>query len=533
MSLVSLISTDTIVFIILAFVLVMFLGPLIFVAWLYVRNRWQKQHSLLRGRYWFIGILRYMIEKIGPELRFYVADADNEGRPISRAKFISIVKASKYLKTLISFGSKRDFAEPGVYIRNSFFPTLDGEMEVDNSTTLETRRYVIESERIFFRYEKVESVDVRPWYLAEKNVVTVGPEREKPWRLKGLVGMSAMSYGALGKNAVTALSKGVAMAGGSWMNTGEGGVSEYHLAGKCDLVFQIGPGLYGVRDARGNLDWSLLRVKASMPQVKAIELKLGQGAKIRGGHLEGVKVTPEIAAIRGVEPYKNIDSPNRFSQFANVKGLFDFVGKIQEAAHLPVGVKLVVGSPDSLDEFCEEYSRRGAGPDFITVDGGEGGSGATFKEMADSLGLPVYPAVIIADDALRKAGVRDKVKLVASGGLHQPDEVAVALGLGADLVNIARGLMISVGCIMTERCHSNECPVGVATTDPDLERALFVDEKKYRAMNYIITLRAGLFSLAASCGLKSPTMFSRENLVFKDRSHRAVKMQEMFPSPPR
>jgi len=515
--------------VILVFVVVMFLGPIIFVGLLYFRNRRQKQHSLLRGRYWFIGILRYIIEKVGPEFRFYITDQDNEGSPISRVKFISIVKASKYLKTLISFGGKRDFDAPGIYIRNYMFPKMDSELRVDNSISIQTQRYVIQKEAIFFRYEKVEKVDVRPWYLEEDDRVTVGPEREYPWRLKGVVGMSAMSYGALGRNAITALSKGIGMAGGSWMNTGEGSISDYHLSGGCDIIFQIGPGLYGVRDKNGNLDWDMLKQRAGRPEVKAIELKLAQGAKIRGGHVEGVKVTPEIAAIRGVEPWKNIDSPNRFHQFADVPGLFDFVRKIQDETGLPVGVKLVVGSGEALDELCAEYKKRGDGPDFITVDGGEGGSGATFKEMADSLGLPVYPAIIIAHNALRKAGVRDRVKLIASGKLHLPDEIAVALALGADLVNIARGFMIATGCIMTERCHSNECPVGVATTDRELERALFVDEKKYRVLNYIITLRAALFSLCAACGIESPVKFERRHLVFKDQFHGVKNIEKLYP----
>ena len=513
----------------LAVVMVMFLGPLVFVGWLYLRNRRQTQHSLLRGRYWFIGILRYMIEKVGPELRFYITDDDNEGKPISRIKFVSIVKASKYLKTIISFGSKRDFEAAGLYLRNSLFPKLEEELEVDNSPTLQTKRYVVEKEAIFFRYEKVEKAEVHPWYLTENNIVTVGPERESPWRLKGLVGMSAMSYGALGKNAITALSKGIGMAGGSWMNTGEGGVSDHHLSGGCDVVFQIGPGLFGVRDKKGNMDWELLRQKTCIPEVKAVELKMGQGAKIRGGHVEGVKVTPEIAAIRGVEPWKSIDSPNRFRQFNDLPGMFDFIEEIQAVSGLPVGVKMVVGAKDSLDEFCAYFAKRGKGPDFVTIDGGEGGTGATFKEMADSLGLPVYSAVIIADDALRRHGIRDRVKIIAAGRLHQPDEVAVALGLGADLVAIARGFMISVGCIMTERCHSNDCPVGVATTDPDRGRALYVDEKKYRVMNYIITLRAALFSLSAACGITNPTQFCREHLVLKDELYKAVNCSDVYP----
>ncbi len=511
--------------------LVMFLTPPLFMTWLYFKNRGQKQHSLLRGRYWYVGILRYMIENVGPEFRFYITDEDNSGKPISRTKFVSIVKASKYLKTLISFGSKRDFTAPGLFIKNTMFPLLKKELSVDNSLTLKTQRYITEKETIFFRHEKVGGVNVQPWYLTEDNIVTVGEKRANPWRLKGLIGMSAMSYGALGPNAITALSKGIGMAGGAWMNTGEGGLSDYHLTGGCDIIFQLGPGLFGVRNDNGDIDWDKLKRAAAIPQVKAVELKMGQGAKIRGGHVEGAKVTPEIAAIRGVEPWKNIDSPNRFEMFHGISGLFDFIEEIQAQTGLPVGVKIVMGDSDSLDELCDEYVKRGGGPDFITIDGGEGGTGATFKEMADSMGLPIYSAITLADNALRKAGVRDKVKIISAGRLHLPDEIAMALGLGADLVAIARGFMISAGCIMTEKCHTNECPVGVATTNPETQRALYVDEKKYRIMNYIITLRAGLFSLCAACGISSPTQLERKHLVYKDAKYGVTNCSELFPYP--
>ncbi|MDH4184221.1 MAG: FMN-binding glutamate synthase family protein [Nitrospinota bacterium] len=515
----------------LGVLLAMFLGPPLFLLLLFIKNRRQTQHSLLRGRYWFIGLFRYLIESIGPEMRFYISDEDNEGKPISRVKFTTIVKAAKYLKTLISYGSKRDFSAPGLYIKNSMFPSLNSEMEVDNSIILPTQKYIIRKEGLFWRDEEISPEQVKPWFLEEKNMVVVGPERQRPWPLKGLLGMSAMSYGALGQHAITALSEGIGMARGAWMNTGEGGLSQYHLAGGCDLIFQIGPGLFGVRDREGNLDWDQLRLKAQIPQVKAIEIKLGQGAKIRGGHVEGVKVTPEIARIRGVEPWKNIDSPNRFPLFNDTHGLVEFIAMVQDATGLPVGIKMVVGDNDALDELCSVMIKDGRGPDFIALDGGEGGSGATYKEMADSLGLPIYCAIVIADNALRKAGLRQKVKLIAAGRLHLPDEQAVALALGADLVAAARSFMIATGCIMTEKCHSNECPVGVATTNPELQRLLFVGEKKYRVMNYIITCRAALFSLSAAMGLKSPTGFSRRHVVFKDDRMRAINAQTLFPYP--
>ncbi len=332
----------------------------------------QKQHSLLRGHYWFLGILRYVIEHVGPEFRFYITDEDNEGKPISREKFVTIMKAAKYLKTLISFGSKRDFSLPGIYLKNSLFPKLESELSVDQSRPLTTRRYLIEKESLFFRHERMEEITTQPWLLPESQAVVVGPSRTNPWALRGVVGMSGMSYGALGKNAISALSQGIGLAGGSWMNTGEGGLSDHHLSGGCDLLMQIGPGLFGVRDGSGAFDVERFRAKAATPEVKGFELKMGQGAKIRGGHVEGAKVNPEIAAIRGVPAWKSIDSPNRFPFVTSEKELFDFVELLQREGGKPVGVKMVLGGPDALDGFIAEFVRRGAGPDFITIDGGKG-----------------------------------------------------------------------------------------------------------------------------------------------------------------
>ncbi len=510
---------------------IMFFGPLGFTVWLYRHNRRQTQSSLLRGKHWFLGPLRYLIEKIGPELRFYITDDDNAGRPISRVKFVAIVKAAKYLNTLISYGSKRDFAAPGLYLQNTLFPPLTSEMAVDHPDSIPTRKYTIEADTLFMRFEKLKPENVRPWLLADEHAITVGPEARRPWRLKGLIGTSRMGYGALGPNAVSALSRGVGMAGGSWLNTGEGGLSPYHLLGGGDIIFQFGAGLFGVRDKSGQMDWEQLREKARIPQVRAIEIKLMQGAKIRGGHVEGSKVTPEIAAIRNVEPYTPINSPNRIPGVDTMPRLFDFIERVRDTTGLPVGVKLVIGGQDGLEEFCAEFRRRGTGPDFITVDGAEGGSGATYKEMADSLGLPIYSAIIIADDTLRAYGLRDKVKLIASGRLHLPDEQAIALALGADLIAAARAFMITIGCIMTQKCHSNECPVGVATTDPAMQRALFVEEKMYRVVNYLITVRAGHFSTAAACGLTSPTQFTRSHVVFKDADYTVRNCADLFPRP--
>ncbi|MGH0034547.1 MAG: glutamate synthase-related protein [Myxococcota bacterium] len=522
--------TDLVVIAIFAVLLAMFLGPPIAFGALYLSDRRQSQHAVLRN-FPILGRLRYLLEHVGPEFRQYLFDGDLDGKPFTREGYRSIVYAGKYMKTLISFGSKRDFDEPGWYLRNAVFPTLMEDMGVTQEPKFTIRRYVIEQEGLLSRKEKMSEVEVSPWLLDDEFALRIGEGLESPWTLRGLVGMSAMSYGAMGRNAIQAYSHGLSIAGGSWLNTGEGGLSEHHLVGGGDIVFQIGPGLFGVRDDSGQWCWDTFRRQADVPQVCGFELKFHQGAKIRGGHVEASKVTAEIARIRGVPVGRSIDSPNRFPMFRSVDDAFDHVARMRELGGKPVGLKVVVGGPGFLDELAGAIARRGDGPDWFAIDGGEGGSGATFQEMADSMGLPVQSAIVEADDALRRHGVRDRVKVFASGKLTSADRIAVALSLGADAVATARGLMISVGCIQAQKCHSNECPVGVATTNERLMRALVVEEKKWRVCNYVLTLRAALTSLAAAAGLRSPTQFDRRHAVYRDAFGRMHSADALFPIP--
>ncbi|HET7560566.1 MAG TPA: glutamate synthase-related protein, partial [Limnochordia bacterium] len=243
--------------------------------YLYVFDRRQRQHAILRN-YPVLGRLRYLFEQMGPELRQYFFDDDNGAKPFTRLDFEKVVKSGKYLQVLIGFGSKRDFDQPGYYLRNSMFPSLGEAMRVDNTHKVATRRYETE-EGLFTRHEHSDPYSAEPWLLAEADAVVVGERARQPWRVRGLVGMSAMSYGALGDRAIRALSHGLALAGGTWMNTGEGGLSEYHLEGGVDLIAQIGPAKFGYRTVDGAFDWDELKRKADLPQVKAFELKLAQG----------------------------------------------------------------------------------------------------------------------------------------------------------------------------------------------------------------------------------------------------------------
>ncbi|MEE3952681.1 FMN-binding glutamate synthase family protein [Peribacillus frigoritolerans] len=507
------------------------LGTVAAAAYFYRKDDTQKQHSILRN-FPLIGRIRYMTEQIGPELRQYLFENNNEGTPFSRKEFEDVVKAGKYKERLIGFGSERDFNEAGYYIRNSMFPNLREELRIDNSQKINTKVYEVDEEGLLTRKEKREDRQIEPYFLRDEDAVIIGGETcRNPFKLKGLVGQSAMSYGALGENAITALSRGLGLAGGTWMNTGEGGLSKYHLSGNPDIMMQIGPGLFGVRTPGGEFSWEEFKKKSEIEQVKAFEIKLAQGAKIRGGHIEGQKVTEEIAQIRLVEPGQTINSPNRFYEFKNFNELFEFVERMRDVGGKPVGIKIVVGDLDALEEMTKTMRDTGKGPDFITVDGGEGGTGATYQELADAVGLPIMSALPLVDEMLKKYGVRNRVKLIASGKLTSPDKVAVALAMGADLVNIARGFMISVGCIMAEICHTNHCPAGVATTDSKLQEGLVIEEKQYRVANYVISLREGLFNLAAAAGIDTPTKFERKHIVHKDEWGRVSPVRDITLTP--
>lgn len=497
--------------IILSFLLV----PSVFMIYSYFVDRNQKRHSVLKN-YPLIGRVRYFFESIGPELRQYLFTGDNDGKPFSRKDYQNIVLPAKYKKRMVGFGSQRDFDQPGYYIKNTMFPKLTEELAIDQKEKIQTYAYYIEKEHLFSRREYRIQKESGPYFLDDQYAVTIGEQCTHPFVAKGLIGMSGMSYGALGDRAITALSLGLGRAGGTWMNTGEGGVSEYHLKGNVDLIMQIGPGLFGVRTQEGEMSWEELKKKSEIKQIKAFELKLAQGAKTRGGHVEAEKVTEEIAEIRNIKPYQTVDSPNRFKEFNNVYEMLDFIDRIRDVTGKPVGIKIVVGQQSDIDNLAKIMKETGQSPDFISVDGSEGGTGATYQELADSVGLPIKSAIPILHQALVDQDVRDRVKIIASGKLFTPDRIAIALALGADLVQVARAFMVTVGCIMAQVCHTNHCPVGVATTDKKLQQALDIEEKSYRVTNYVISIREGLFNIAAAAGLESPTELKDEHVSYKD-----------------
>lgn len=492
---------------------------------IYLHDQKQKEHSILRN-YPVLGKIRYILEKAGPEFRQYLFNNNNEGKPFNRREFEFVYKAAKYNGRMIGYGSERDFSEEGLYIVNHMFPSQREEMKIDQQPKIKTRLYTIDNEKLLSRKEHHEEAILNPFYLTDDQAIILGKDTVRhPFEIKGFIGQSAMSFGSLGDHAITALSKGLGMAGGTWMNTGEGSVSPYHQKGDVDIIMQISPGLFGVRTKDGEFSWQEFKNRSEIGQVKAFELKLAQGAKTRGGHVEGSKVTEEIAEIRKVEPGVTINSPNRFRGFHDAKDLLEFVDNMRDIGGKPVGTKIVVGDEHQVENYIQAMSETGIVPDFITVDGGNGGTGATYYELAESVGLPTFAALPLVDDMLKKYHLRDRTKIIASGKLITPDKIAMALALGADMINIARGFMLSVGCIMAQVCHTNNCPVGVATTDPKLQKALSIEEKKYRVCNYLVALREGVFEMAAVAGLDSPTKFNREHIIYKDRFNRVNKVR--------
>jgi len=518
--------TLAILIIILVVVLV---PPIVFFGYEFVISR-KPQHAVLRSHP-FLGFLRFAFEKVGPEFRQYWFDSDGVGRPFSRTDFTGVVFAAKYRSDLIAFGGKRDFDEAGFFVANGMFPLLTEELRADNADDVPARKYEIRKETLFRREEALVPDKTTKWLLADDDAIIVGPVRDHPWHLRGFFGASATSYGAVGEHYILSTGMGTQMAGGSWINTGEGGVAPEHLQSGADVVAQIGPGLFGYRDDQGQFSFEEFKKKAAEPNIKAFELKFAQGAKIRGGHLEGTKVSAKVAAIRKVPIGKTVNSPNRFPFLETSDQTLDFIARLQKEGGKPVGLKIVVGQQSKLEEFFETMLRRDIFPDFITVDGSEGGSGATFKSMADGMGLPLFPALITVVDLAHAYGIRDRFRIFASGKLVTPDKVAIALAIGADCVNSARGFMMANGCIMALQCHTGHCPTGVTTTDPHYQKPLVPDEKKWRVMNYVVHMRQSLFALSAACGVDSPRHLRREHVVYKNEFGRHVSLADLFPIP--
>jgi len=456
----------------------------------------QTRHSVRRV-YPLIGRLRYLVEQFGPELRQYIVTNDLEERPYSRARRSWVYQTSKGMNSAVGFGTQQDPGQPGSFhFLPSPFPALDEEAPV-----------------------------------APPRVV-IGPDRPRPYQPRSYVNLAPMSFGALSAPAIRALSAGAAQAG-CWINTGEGGLSPYHLEGGGDVVYQFGAAKYGVRTPEGELDEGRLAEIGALEQVRAVECKIGQGAKPgKGGILPGGKVTAEIAASRGIVAGQPSHSPNRFREFSDTAGLLDFVERVQRLVPVPVGVKIAVGNATFLEELARERAATGRGPDYLSIDGAEGGTGAAPPSLADHMGLPLHEAIVEADNAYRRHGVRDRIVLIGAGRVVTGADAAIVLSLGADLVNVGRGFMLSIGCIQALRCHSNECPTGVATQSRWRQRALVPERKQGRVAAYHGALVADLHVMARSVGLQAPGLLSRDHVEIVREIGRRVRASALHPYPP-
>ena len=318
------------------------------------------------------------------------------------------------------------------------------------------------------------------------------------------------------------------------MNTGEGGLSPYHLEGGADIIMQIGTAKYGVRDEAGNLSDEKLREVAAHEQVKMFELKMSQGAKPgKGGILPGIKVSQEIAEIRGIEVGADSISPNRHPEIDNAGEMLDMINRVRDVTGKPVGIKAVIGAYNWLDDLCQEILSRGieSAPDFFTIDSGDGGTGAAPMPLMDNVGLTIKESLPMVSDILHQYGLRDRIRIIASGKLVTPAEVAWALCAGADFINSARGFMFSLGCIQALKCNKNTCPTGITTHNKRLQKGLNPEDKAAKVANYCLNMVHEVEVIAHSCGVREPRKLKRYHVRIVQDNGKSVPMDELYPRP--
>jgi glutamate synthase domain-containing protein 2 len=443
-----------------------------------VHDLTQRKHAILRN-FPVIGHFRYWLEAVGPELRQYIVTSNDEERPFSRDQRRWVYASAKKENNYFGFGTDNDLdGKAGhIIVRHSAFPIHTphaGEPGFDDHFPLECAR-----------------------------VLGAARGRRLAFRPSSIVNTSAMSYGSLSGAAVEAINRGVALAG-ALQNTGEGGISDYHRKGG-DIIWQIGTGYFGCRDDRGKFSLDRCLESVASAKVRAIEIKLSQGAKPGlGGVLPAAKVSAEIARIRGIPLGKDCISPAAHSAFSDVSSLLDFIEQLAEATGLPVGIKSAVGERQFWSDLARAIDTTGRAPDFITIDGGEGGTGAAPLVFADHVSLPWKIGFPQVYREFAERGVHHKVVFIGSGRLGFPAESLLALALGCDLINVAREAMMAIGCIQAQRCHTGHCPTGVATQSPWLMRGLDPTLKAARLANYLVSLRKELRHLANACGSPHP-----------------------------
>ena len=463
----------------------------------YVKDITQKKHTVLRN-FPIIGRLRYFFEQMGEYFRQYFFTGERDEMPFNRSTRGWVYRLAKNEGGIIGFGSTYNLHEPGALVFvNAPFPVIEE-----------------------------EQLPTPPLAIGEGWC-------DRPFVARSVVNISGMSYGAISKPAVRALSRGAAAAG-CWLDTGEGGLSPYHLEGGCDIIMQIGTAKYGARDEDGRLSAQRLKELAAHETVRAFEIKLSQGAKPgKGGVLLAGKVTAEIAAIRGIPEGQDSISPNRHRDIASADELIERIAYVRDITGKPVGIKTAIGGWQFMNELCEAVARRGIAfaPDFIAVDGGEGGSGAAPQALADHMALSIDEALPRVVDALIETGLRERVRVIAAGKLVTSARAAWALSAGADFVNTARGFMFALGCIQALRCHANTCPAGVTTHNPRLQRGLVVADKAERVANYCRNMNKEIDMIAHSCGLRQAREFRREHVRIVQGFGQSIAFNMLYPYP--
>ncbi|HUH72803.1 MAG TPA: FMN-binding glutamate synthase family protein, partial [Chitinophagales bacterium] len=449
----------------------------------------QKKHAILRN-YPVIGHFRYLLESIGPEIRQYFVESDIDGKPLNRNQRTYIYTRAKLENQMHPFGTEHNLQQEHMeWAAHSIYPATA---------------------------------------LKEAPRVIIGGRQCKQPYSASIFNISAMSFGSLSKNAIMALNLG-AKAGDFYHNTGEGSVSPFHLKGG-DLVYQIGTGYFGCRDENGDFSSENFKITAAHPEVKMIEIKLSQGAKPgHGGILPAAKNNAETAAIRGLVPHTVVVSPPAHRAFSTPEGLLQLIQNMRElSGGKPVGFKLCVGNKAEFIEICEAILKTGIYPDFITVDGAEGSTGAAPIVFSDHVGMPFENALVFVIDTLKFYNLKNEIKVIASGKIIDGFDILKTLCLGADLCNSARGMMVAIGCIQALECHLNTCPTGVATNDPKKMRGLVVSEKWQRVTNYHEQTLLDFIDLFAAIGCSEVHQLNR-SLIFKQIKGQAVCFAEIYP----
>ncbi|SFD06106.1 FMN-binding glutamate synthase family protein [Algibacter pectinivorans] len=456
----------------------------------------QKSHTISHN-FPIVGHLRYWLESIGPEMRQYFVANNREELPFNRIERGWIYASAKKENNYEGFGTDRDiYAHQHIFINNAMMPYELPENhpnKEDNS------------------------------FLPCAKVMGAFNKRKRPYRPASVINVSAMSFGSLSAKAVESLNKGVKIAG-AYHNTGEGGLSPHHSHGG-DVVFHFGTGYFGVRDKDGRFSMEkMVKLVNDNPFIRAIEIKLSQGAKPgKGGVLPGAKITEEIAAIRGVEVGKDVLSPPNHKAFSNVPEMVDFIEQIAEATGLPVGIKAAIGKLEQWKELAQIMKKTGKGPDFITVDGGEGGTGAAPPSFADHVSLPWVYGFSDLYRLFKDEGLSERIVFIGSGKLGFPAKAAMAFAMGADCLNVAREAMMSIGCIQAQICHTNRCPAGIATQKKWTQNGINIPLKSERLAQYFKTFRKEFIEITHAAGYEHPCQFKMSDIEINVDDHNLSK----------